>query len=287
MSMNHYLTRSGLRVPDLDASSEHLVSIFGMEESERSVDSVLLAVPGQQPCVELIADSGPAIEYMTLTTSASNLAEIKDRAKAHSTTVTELDAGVQMMAPNGVAVNVVVGEATPRNSTTRDAGPALGSLDHLSLTARDVDAFLAFFTDVLDFRLSDRVGEARYWLRCNANHHTVAVFKGEDGLQHYAFEANDIRELQKLGEALAAREQNFIWGLGRHGLGDNVYSYHLDPAGAILEVCTDMLQITDDEAWEVGVWREDTSASALKWGQLPPPEFRTTWIPSAAGSAAA
>jgi catechol 2,3-dioxygenase len=191
------------------------------------------------------------------------------------------------MAPHGVVVNVIATDRLVRNSVDRGELPIVGALDHLSFTARDLEESVSFYSDVLGFRVTDRVGDVRYWLRCNANHHTVALFAGDNGLQHYAFEAADALQLKRLGDGLAARDQNFIWGIGRHALGENVFSYHLDPAGAILEVCSDMLQIHDDAGWTIGVWDSNSSASAIRWGQLPPLEFRDITIPAAFGAATA
>lgn len=285
--MDHYLTGARMRVPDLEASVEHLVAILGLREAWREQGSVGLALPGQPPSLELVTGAA-AIESMTLATDATNLADIERHAETHAAQLLErTDDRLSLMAPHGVVIHIVAGAPSARNETVRESGPVVGSLDHLSFTAHDLQRSVRFFCDVLGFRLSDRVGASRYWLRCNRNHHTVALFAGRDGLQHYAFEVRDIVELERLGDALSARGQNFLWGIGRHGLGENVFSYHLDPAGAVLEVCSDMVQIPDEEAWQVGAWAEDSTASALRWGQLPPPEFRRTTIPTAPGLARA
>lgn len=269
--MDHHLIRARLRVPDLGLSVDHLVALLGMRVERRDATSADLALPGQPACLELVTGTA-AIESLTLVTDPAHVAEVAARAEGHGAPVLERGARrLRLMAPHGVVVELVAGEA-----------PATGGIDHLSFTARDLAGSVRFFCDVLGFRLSDRVGEERYWLRCNRNHHTVALFAGDDGLQHYAFAVADVGALQRLGDALAARGGNFLWGIGRHGLGQNVFTYHLDPGGAILEVCSDMVQIDDEEAWEVGVWAPDSTASAIRWGQLPPPEFRTTFIPSAA-----
>ena len=131
---------------------------------------------------------------------------------------------------------------------------------------------------MLGFRLSDSVEDVRHWLRCGPNHHTVAVFGGDDTLHHYAFATSGIDQIARLGDLLAQRGENFIWGPGRHGIGANIFSYHLDPAGAILEVCSDMVQV-DDEAWTSRVWPANTLASAITWGAPPPPGFREHAIP--------
>ncbi len=279
--MNHVLQSARMRVPDLAASVEHLTAILGVHETRRDATSVALALPGQPACLELA--TGPAsIESMTLATEPENLAEVANRAARHGVELLHRDPqSLGLMAPHGVVVELEVAAAPTANTEARQDGPVIDAIDHLSFTACDLDGAVRFFCDVLGFRLSDRVGEARYWLRCNSNHHTVALFAGDDGLQHYAFAARDVRELQRLGDALATRGQNFLWGIGRHGLGENVFSYHLDPAGAMLEVCSDMVQIPDDGSWSIGVWSPDTTASAIRWGQLPPPEFRSTTIPTA------
>jgi hypothetical protein len=42
-------------------------------------------------------------------------------------------------------------------------------------------------------------------------------------------------------------------GLGRHGAGDNVATYHADPSGVPIEVFWDMQHI-EDEAWQPRTW---------------------------------
>jgi catechol 2,3-dioxygenase-like lactoylglutathione lyase family enzyme len=281
--MNHALVHVGLRVPDLDASVEHARAVLGLDELDRADGVARLAFAGRPPCLVLTADDGPSCDHMALTTAAENVAEIRERAEAAGVAVEDPEHlegdALRLLAPNGVAVEVVAGDPPERNEARRPIGPTIGSLDHLSFTARDLEGTVAFFRDVLGFRLSDSVADQRHWLRCNRNHHTVAVFRGEDSLHHYAFETGGIGELQRLGDLLATRGQNFVWGPGRHGLGANIFTYHVDPAGAILEVCSDMIQIGDEDDWVAQTWPGDTPASAVMWGPLPPQGFRDIAIP--------
>lgn len=282
-AMNHVLIRAGMRVPDLAASVDHAVAALGVEVRDRSDERASLALPGQEPCLVLVADDAPAFDYMLLHTTAENLASIRKRAAERGIEVTDspetTGQGIRLYAPNGVAVDVGIGDAQPRNETVREAGPTIGSLDHLSFAAEDVRAFVDFFVEILGFRLSDSVNDERHWLRCGPNHHTVAVFVGENGLHHYAFETDDIRGLAQLGDVLASRGQNFLWGPGRHALGANIFTYHLDPAGAILEVTSDMLQVVDDDEYEYTIWT-DGLKSAVLWGPMAPAGFRDRSTPS-------
>jgi catechol 2,3-dioxygenase len=283
--LNHHLVSTGFRVPDLRRSVEHAVEVLGLEVVRDDGAQVDLALPGQVACLFLRRADAAEFDFMTLHTSGANLADIRRRLEAagiEPAPAVELTGdAMRVYAPNGIAVEVGVGEGHVRNESPREGGPVIGSLDHLSFAAEDPGAFRDFFIDILGFRLSDSFLDQRHWLRCNPNHHTVAVFAGSDGIHHYAFETTDIRGLGLLGDVLAARGQNFVWGPGRHGVGQNIFTYHLDPAGSILEVTSDMLQVESEEEWEIEVW-SDAQRSGVLWGPLPPAGFRDVSIPASA-----
>jgi catechol-2,3-dioxygenase len=287
--MNHVIAQMGLRVPDVAAYTEHVEATLGVEAIEADATGARLALPGQSPCLVVTAGDGAGLEYVGFWTDEANLAEVADRAEAAGVQVGEgrVFGSVRLLAPNGLAVELAAGSAEPRNTQRREGGPTVGSLDHVSLQAADLDSTVGFFVDVLGFRVVDSVGSVRHWLSCGPNHHTVAVFAGTDSLHHYAFEADNVLELQRLGDRLALRGQNFVWGPGRHALGANIFTYHLDPAGALLELTSDMIQIPDDGSWVAQVWSPDTPASAVMWGPYPTPEFREMTIPIVAGEAQA
>ncbi|MGP3534114.1 VOC family protein [Microbacterium sp. RD1] len=288
--LDHHLIRAGFRVPDLERSVEHAREILGVNVASDDGRRVSLALPGQEPCLILHAADTAEFDFMALHTTADNLAEVRRRLAAAGV---EIDSAVELHgdalrvhAPNGVAVEIGVGEGHARNAAERDSGPVIGSLDHLSFAAQDPGAFRDFFVDLFGFRLSDSFLDQRHWLRCSPNHHTVAVFAGSNGIHHYAFETSDVRGLARLGDVLAARGQNFVWGPGRHGIGGNIFTYHLDPAGSILEVTSDMLQVESEEEWEIEVW-SDAEKSGVLWGPLPPAGFRDMSTPVIAATESA
>lgn len=281
--LNHHLVRAGFRVPDIERSAAHAVEVLGLAITAQDASHLALALPGQEPCLILRPADTAEFDFMSLHTTRENLDEVRRRAEAagieaHPAVELEGDA-LRLYAPNGIAVEIGVGRAHVRNEAPRDSGPVIGSLDHLSFAAEDPAAFRDFFIDILGFRLSDSFLDQRHWLRCNPNHHSVAVFAGRNGIHHYAFETSDIRGLAQLGDVLAARGQNFIWGPGRHGIGANIFTYHLDPAGSILEVTSDMLQVESEEEWEIEVW-SDAAKSGVMWGPLPPAGFRDLSTPA-------
>jgi catechol-2,3-dioxygenase len=285
--VNHHLVHVGFQVPDISASVEHFRSVLGVAAAPVDDERVWLALPGAAPCVVLTEGPEAVCDHVALVTSEGCLSEIRTRADRAGFGLDDplfLDGdGLRLIAPNGLVVEIGLGAIPVRNAEPRDIGPVVSGIDHVSLTAADLPGTLAFFRDVLGFRLSDSVEDKRHWLRCGPNHHTVAVFEGPDGLQHYAFATEDMNQLGRLGDLLATRGEKFIWGLGRHGLGANMFSYHLDPAGGVLEVCCGMIQVEDEEAWVAQVWRADTLDSAVMWGPPPPSEFRQLGIPTRAG----
>jgi hypothetical protein len=59
------------------------------------------------------------------------------------------------------------------------------------------------------------------------------------------------------------------WGPGRHGPGNNTFSYFADPAGLVCEYTSDVAQVVEDQ-WICKVWRRTPELSDL-WGTAGPP----------------
>jgi hypothetical protein len=126
-----------------------------------------------------------------------------------------------------------------------------------------------FLERVLDFRVSDVV-EAGRFLRCNVEHHGIAVLPGPGRLHHHAWEVRDIGEIVRLGDLLDRRGERLMWGPIRHGAGNNIAAYLIDPAGVVVEYYTDMQRIYD-ENHIAGQWTMDDPRSYSLWAPIPPP----------------
>jgi hypothetical protein len=151
------------------------------------------------------------------------------------------------------------------------------------LSCEETGPTVAFMADVLGFRLSDDVGDGTLvFMRCNVDHHGIGVGRGpRAGLNHYAWGVENLSTLGALGDILEANGGTFIWGPGRHGAGQNLFTYHFDPAGFIVEYYADLYQVWDERTYEPGHWTlEDTRAQNL-WGPGAPREMMETAIPLA------
>jgi catechol 2,3-dioxygenase-like lactoylglutathione lyase family enzyme len=148
-------------------------------------------------------------------------------------------------------------------------------LHHVTLSAEDVPRLAGFYESVLGFVVSDRMGESFAWLRCNREHHTLAITQGpKGGLDHYCYEVADWNDLKVWSDGLAAGGVPLSWGPGRHGPGNNLFVMFDDPDTVRIELSCEMERFWDDRVRYPGArdWSAEPRTVNL-WG--PAPEWRT------------
>lgn len=148
------------------------------------------------------------------------------------------------------------------------------SLTHLVLNSADMPQLSAFFTEVLELRLSDRTDRMDF-LRCGTDHHTVALAHGSAlSLNHAAFEMRDIDSLMHGAGRLLDHGYPVEWGLGRHGPGNNVFSYFVDPDGFAVEYTTEMEQVGEDYETRFADYWSAFPRRPCRWGVARKPSER-------------
>jgi catechol 2,3-dioxygenase len=147
-------------------------------------------------------------------------------------------------------------------------------LHHVTITAPDVLPLVDFYTRTLGFAVSDRMGDRFAWLRCNREHHTLAIVEGPSGgLDHYCYEVAGWNDLKTWCDELAVGEVPTSWGPGRHGPGNNLFIMFDDADGVHIELSCEMERFWDDRVEYAAprVWAADPRTVNL-WG--PAPEWR-------------
>ena len=132
---------------------------------------------------------------------------------------------------------------------------------------------MRFLNRALDFRLSDVIGDDfAYFMRCNPDHHGIALIRGGGTFHHHAWQTQSIADLGKLGDRLHRAGRELIWGPVRHGAGHNIAAYFVKTSGAVVELYTDLEQIYDDDRDPV-VWGPEENWWNM-WSSFRPEEFR-------------
>jgi catechol 2,3-dioxygenase-like lactoylglutathione lyase family enzyme len=146
-------------------------------------------------------------------------------------------------------------------------------LGHAVFGSTDHQASLAFFTDGLGFKISDRIKGAGAFLRCSTDHHNLLLLAAPvNFLHHTSWQVDDIDDIGRGAIAmLEDHPERHVWGLGRHYAGSNFFWYLKDPAGNFSEYYSDMDCIVDDQLWTP----EDLEGARglFAWGPPPPPSF--------------
>jgi catechol 2,3-dioxygenase len=168
------------------------------------------------------------------------------------------------------------GLKSPEAEALRRLAPPAGlpfsvrKLGHVVLRVRDLQRSVAFYTGVLGFRVSEVYPESMMkggmvFLRCNADHHCLALVGGmkEDAaakeLHHLAFEVATLEELVRSRDHLKAHGVKIDFE-GRRRAGCQVAVEFRDPDNHFLELFWGLDQVgSDDRIRPPEEWREEHS----------------------------
>jgi catechol 2,3-dioxygenase-like lactoylglutathione lyase family enzyme len=223
-----------------------------------------------------------------LKTAAEILGEKDIKTERRSGVTPRMADALVFNDPNGTRVELFSDvERLPRSAPPHDAAPF--KLGHIAFMVRDAKQMVDFYTSMLGFRISDWAGDFFAFLRCGPDHHTVNFLRGdEQRLHHYAFELKDWAQVQRACDHLGAKDVQIVWGPGRHGIGHNIFIYHLDPDHRVVEYYVELDQMKDEAAgfFEPRPWHKDHpqrpkvwtdfKAARLTWGPPPTPDYPGT-----------
>ena len=152
--------------------------------------------------------------------------------------------GFQFKTPEGQVLNISADVARHPNTNNDRSKPH--KLSHVVLNSADIESETSFFIDMLGFKLSDKTDMMNF-VRCSADHHSIAMAKGTGPcLNHMAYEVESIDGLMRGAGRMKTSGFNVEWGVGRHGPGDNVFTYFIEPNGFVVEYTAEVQQV--DEA---------------------------------------
>jgi catechol 2,3-dioxygenase len=180
---------------------------------------------------------------------------------------------MRFLLPSGhpIELHSSFGETSQEFYSTEGVRPR--RLGHALLKVEDIPPVENFLREILSFRVSDRaLGGDIVWLRCSEIHHSINLLRGPVGLHHYAWEVDDWAVFKRLGDTLYGHQNQLVWGPGRHGPGNNLFTYHADTTGALVEYFSDILRVENEETYRWRDWSDVAEWNNI-WGPLPPSNF--------------
>jgi catechol 2,3-dioxygenase len=286
-----------LDVPDLARAETFYTQVWNLELAGRGEGALYLRGSGSDAYLLSLHQGGavPQIRNVTLRArSAGGLAAAAEAVLPAGgrilAPIQRLDdpaggVGFTLRDPHGRIFQVVHDDAVrPESAPVRDRPQRL---THVVLNSHAVDETQKFLTEAFRFQLADRT-VAIAFMNCNRDHHTIAVgISDNDALNHIAFLMPDGESVMRGGGRMRDAGFPIQWGPGRHGPGNNLFNYFIDPFGVVIEYTAEVEQVDESyrprgpEDWKWPAGRVD------QWGISHPPgpelkeaQRRVLFVPS-------
>lgn len=283
------LAHAELRVDDIGRALEYNVELFGLRELARDGDTVYLGCGLDNNYDLALIPGGTGISHFAYqVASEDDLQGYKKRIEQYGISVeerTDAEPGQQksigFVLPGThqtIRMELVTVEDRPQylhpalspNRQLQGAGPI--DLDHVNLMVANANQLADFLKSALDFRISDIFQPApgfwgAVWSRATEHHHDLGFMAGRnpnETLNHIAFTFEGLDHMKRALDMLAKHDLKLEFGLGRHGIGGNLYAYYWAPGGNRYELTAEMPRVVDDKAEPV-IW-EDLYKGISAWG---------------------
>ncbi|MEW6257963.1 MAG: VOC family protein [Pseudomonadota bacterium] len=281
--------------PDTSQLGDYYVSVLGLAESARQGAAIHLASRQGETC--LVLEPGEASACTGLGFACDPAIPLADVARWLGTQGIESQIRSDAMAGRpaslrfrdfkGTVIDLFHAPPPAGNGAPRVAPIAPAKLGHVAFYVADIGRAVAFYRDILGFRISDWMEDFFVFMRCGPEHHTCNFISSANrGMHHMAFELSDWGEVRTACDWLARHKIKVTWGPGRHGPGHNIFLYHRNPQGQLVELFTELDTMSDEgsgvfdpKPWHVDtpqrpkVWRAAEAANL--WGDGPPPGHRS------------
>jgi catechol 2,3-dioxygenase len=269
--------------PDVRADAKFYSDVWNLEQVAEREGAIYLRGTGAHHHI-LALESRPTVQVLGVTFTARSKQDLEAvRAKiaaAGCSAVTPVAPltdpggghGFSFKDPEGRTIRVIVDEAT--HSSAKPFADRPERIGHVVLNSTDLAASTRFFTEVLDFKVTDRTARMTF-LRNNSDHHSIALAHGDTPtLNHIAFLMPNLDSVMRGAGRMKDNGWPIEWGVGRHGPGNNVFAYFLGPNAVPIEYTAEVDQVDDNykvggpEDWKWPQGRSD------RWGVTGPPSER-------------
>ncbi|MEP9379568.1 VOC family protein [Aquabacter sp. CN5-332] len=279
--------------PDTEQLADYYAQVIGLSETSRARGTIHLASPLGETCVLLSHGDATACQALAFETSAEtplcDLAKWLDghgiASELRSDPHPDIAAVLAFRDYNGTGIELFNAAPPPALVPPTPAISPL-KLGHAAFYVNEIHEAVNFYRNILGFRIADWMEDFFVFLRCGPDHHTCNFIAApRQGMHHMAFELRDWAHLQTACDWLSRSGYKLTWGPGRHGIGHNIFTYHRNPQGQIVELFTELDTMSNEELgyYDPRPWHRDrpqrpkvwSAKDAVNlWGDGPPPGHR-------------
>lgn len=239
---------------------DHTLVYFEGDPSEHAIGFDLRAPAGLDQVADQLEKAGYPVEW-----GSREQCELR-----------AVKAFIALKDPSGNKIEVVARpfQSGARAFPSRDAG--VTHFSHIGLRTLDPKRDEAFWTTVMNARVSDWIGDAAL-LRINTVHHSLALFPSRSqGVQHINHQVHDIDDVMRSYYFLRQKGVKIVFGPGRHPTSSACFLYFEGPDRMVYEYSVGVKHIDPkDEAGYRPRQFPFSPESFCMWGSRPDiPEFR-------------
>ncbi len=278
----------GLGVSDRTTWRDYAEGILGLSFAGGGDDSAhLYRMDEWSRRLMLYEDSSDDILFAGFEVAdAQAMTAISDRLRQAGVTVTPASEGerkarsvadfIWVKDPDGLRLEVFYGATRVFEQPFRPSRAMSGfvagdqGLGHMVLTATDLDNSIAFYRDLLGFRISDYITITLtpemvadfVFMRCNPRHHSLALapLPLPKRLQHLMVQTRSLDDVGFGYDLAVARQTPITIELGRHSNDHMVSFYMTTPSGFDMEYGWGARTVDEDS------WRVERHESPSIWG---------------------
>ena len=282
------LSHVEIRQPDLELATAYYSEVVGLVETAREGERVFLKCWDEQQHHSVILKYAPTYGLESFgfkVQDQADLDELETRINEYGINTKRYGPGelgpgagetVRFTAPSDHVVDLTwnmdqVGNMLPLVNPPPMpmglVGIAPPRLDHIFLMCEDVDEITDFFTEVLDFRVTELVmGDDGHrlvsFMERTHTPHDIAFITGPQGaFHHVAFWMDEWNDLREAADICSMNGVSIDAGPTRHGATRGWGLYFFDPAGNRNEVYTGGYWVDPDR--EPVVWTEAEMGRAV------------------------
>ena len=262
--------------PRLEEHARFYSDVWGLERVAETSDAVYLRGAsaehfllslhkGDAKGLHHVAYSMPSDDAVRRAAAVLKAAGVRLVEEPHSLDEPGGGFGLRLIDPDGRCIELSSGRSAHR---PKKAVPH--SVCHVVLNTPDLDRITKFYTEVLGFRVSDWSERQMVFLRTDSKHHNISFnVAPHASVNHIAYLVSGVDELMKAVSNMRKHGFEPGWGPGRHGPGNNIFSYFKDPLGYVAEYTSDIDHIPDEAKHEPKTWPRSPE-SMDRWGGGPP-----------------